>query len=208
MSNDAKPHIQIFDDPQKAAEKCAAQTLELLAHKLQQKGKATMAISGGSTPILMFKVLAQSHFDWSNVNIFWVDERCVPPTDDQSNFKHADAVWLTPAHISKYNIHRIHGEMVPDEGALRYIEELKNHFELKEGELPVFDLLHRGMGPDAHTASLFPGDPLIKNRTGIAAAVWVEKMKNHRVTLLPGVLELAEENVSPRRRSRQSRTSL
>ena len=128
-------------------------------------------------------------------HIFWVDERCVPPADSQSNFKLANELWLLPAEVPAANIHRIHGELIPDEAALKYMDEIKSFFHLKEGELPEFDLIHRGMGPDAHTASLFPGEPLIDNETGIAAAVWVEKLESHRVTLLPGVLKKSRTTV-------------
>lgn len=177
------------------ADACAAYVLEVLSGALQSQPHATFAISGGSSPKLLFSKLAKSGFDWSNVHIFWVDERCVPPDNDQSNFKMANETLLTPARISKYNVHRIHGEMTPDEAAVRYIEEIRQFFGLAEHELPAFDLVHRGIGPDAHTASLFPGEPLISNRTGIAAAVWVEKMRSHRVTLLPGVLLAARRTV-------------
>ncbi len=119
----------------------------------------------------------------------------MPPTDQQSNFKLANEHLLVPAGVPHVNIHRVLGELTPDEAAIWYIEEIERFFELKTGEFPSFDLLHRGIGPDAHTASLFPGEPLIHNRTGIAAAVWVEKMKSHRVTLLPGVLLKAARTV-------------
>ena len=122
-------------------------------------------------------------FDWSRNHIFWVDERCVPPTDSQSNFKLADDTLFQAAKIPLLNVHRVYGELPPEEGAARYIAEIKSFFMLGEGQLPAFDVLHRGMGPDAHTASLFPGEPLIADRTGIAAHVWVEKMKMDRVTL-------------------------
>lgn len=177
------------------AETCAGYVLEVLSGALKSQPHATFAISGGSSPKAMFRKLASSGFDWSNVHIFWVDERCVPPTDDQSNFKMANETLLTPARISKYNVHRIHGEMTPDEAAVRYIDEIREFFSLAAHQLPAFDLIHRGIGPDAHSASLFPGEPLIGNRTGIAAAVWVEKMKSHRVTLLPGVLLAAKRTV-------------
>ena len=187
--------IRVSATAQEVADACAAFIIETLTAAIESQPQATVAISGGSSPRPMFAKLAKSGFDWSKVHIFWVDERCVPPTDDQSNFKMADETLLTPARISKYNVHRIHGEMTPDEGALRYVEEIREFFRLGEHDLPAFDLIHRGIGPDAHTASLFPGQPLIANRTGIAAAVWVEKMKSHRVTLLPGVLLKAKRTV-------------
>ena len=107
----------------------------------------------------------------------------------------ADETLLTPARISKYNVHRIHGELKPEEAAVRYVEEIRDFFSPAEGELPAFDLIHRGMGSDAHTASLFPGEPLIGDRTGIAASVYSKPAHNYRVTLLPGVLLAAKRTV-------------
>ncbi|HEX3683937.1 MAG TPA: 6-phosphogluconolactonase [Bryobacteraceae bacterium] len=187
--------LRISATAEEVADAAAQYVLETLSAGLKSQPHATLAISGGSSPKLMFRKLAASGFDWSKVHIFWVDERCVPPNDDQSNFKLADETLLSPARISKYNVHRIHGEMTPEEAAVHYIEEIETFFQLREHELPVFDLIHRGIGPDAHTASLFPGNPLIANRTGIAAAVWVEKMRSHRVTLLPGVLLAARHTL-------------
>ncbi len=143
----------------------------------------------------MFEDLAKSDLDWSRIHIFWVDERCVPPSDDRSNFKEANQSLLIPAKVPQENIHRILGELDPAEAAEKYVADIKRFFELKPGQLPVFDVLHRGMGPDAHTASLFPGEPLIRNQSDIAAHVWVEKMKMDRITLLPGVLDAARHTV-------------
>lgn len=195
MSTVSAAQVRIAED----AAACANQTAEYL-HDLLQKvitssGKASFAISGGNTPAPMFRKLAASGLDWSKIHVFWVDERCVPPSDDRSNFKSADANLLKPAQIPQSNVHRIFGELPPDEAAAKYVQEIKGWFGLKEGELPVFDIIHRGMGPDAHTASLFPGEPLISDETHIAAHVWVEKMKMDRVTLLPGVLRKAKQTV-------------
>ncbi len=117
----------------------------------------------------------------------WTNARC-RPTDAQSNFKFAQDAWLRPGNFPAPNIHRVLAELDPPDAAARYVEDIQQFFGLAAGELPHFDVMHRGMGPDAHTASLFPGEPLIENRSGIAAAVWVEKFKQWRITLLPGVL--------------------
>lgn len=189
------PELRILPTPQEAAQACAQFVLERLAAALAATAKATLAISGGSTPKLLFGDLAKAGFDWSSVHIFWVDERCVPPDDSQSNYKLANETLLQAARIPPENIHRIYGELPPEEGAGRYVADIKTFFALRHGAMPVFDVLHRGMGPDAHTASLFPGEPLIGNQSDVAAHVWVEKMKMDRVTLLPGVLRAAKDTV-------------
>ena len=190
-----EPQLRIAGTPEESARDCSRFVLQTLAEALQNAPQATLAISGGSTPKLLFAEMARAAFDWSQIHIFWVDERCVPPTDSQSNFKLANDTLLQAAKIPLLNIHRVYGELQPDEGAARYVEEIKAFFSLGEEQLPVFDVLHRGLGPDAHTASLFPGEPLIANRSGIAAHVWVEKMKMDRITLLPGVLLAAKNTV-------------
>ena len=195
MTTLESPQLRISETAQSAASECAAYILSALVEALGSQPRASIAISGGSTPKLLFAEMAKSQFDWSNVHFFWVDERCVPPADSRSNFKLAADFLLTRAAIPAANVHRIYGELAPDEGAARYIADIKAFFSLREGELPAFDVLHRGMGPDAHTASLFPGEPLIADRAGIAAHVWVEKMKMDRVTLLPGVLLAAKRTV-------------
>jgi 6-phosphogluconolactonase len=191
----AKPQLRIAATAQEAADQSAGFILDDLAQVLGKSPRAAIAISGGSTPKLLFASLAKRTFDWSNVHFFWVDERCVPPSDSQSNFKLANDFLLAPAKIPAANIHRVFGELPPEEGASRYVAEIKLFFSLSEGQIPVFDILHRGMGPDAHTASLFPGEPLIADRQHIAADVWVEKMKMDRVTLLPAVLLAAKRTV-------------
>jgi len=180
--------VRTFDDALSAAEACGQQILDWLREAIEEKGLATLAISGGSSPRRMFEKFAGTHFDWRRVHLFWVDERAVPPTDAQSNFKLTQETWLGPGDFPPANIHRVYAELEPAAAAARYVEDIHRFFGLEAGELPRFDVIHRGMGPDAHTASLFPGEPLIENRAGIAAAVWVDKFKQWRITLLPGVL--------------------
>ena len=186
--------IHPFADAPAAANACASAILALLEQAIEARGSATLAISGGSSPRLMFEIFARDPFAWDKVHLFWVDERVVPPTDPQSNFKLAADTWLTPAKFPEENIHRVEAELGAEPAAERYKEEIRHQFKL-EGDLPNFDVVHRGMGPDGHTASLFPGEPLIENLSGIAAAVWVEKMHQWRVTLLRGVLEAARHTV-------------
>jgi 6-phosphogluconolactonase len=194
------PAILIFKNAQEAAEACGDRILAILDEARKARGTATLAVSGGSTPRLMFRSMAERTFDWSRVQIFQVDERCVPPDDEQSNFRMIRESLLSKARIDESQFHRIAGELSPDEAARIYAEDIRRAFHLSAGspaggELPVFDAIQRGMGPDAHTASLFPREPLILDQSGITAAVWVEKMKQHRVTLLRGVLERARHTL-------------
>jgi 6-phosphogluconolactonase len=182
-------------DEAAAADACAQHVLALLADAARANGRATLAVSGGSSPKLLFARMAAAKFDWLGVHIFWVDERCVPPTDSASNYKLAKEHLIEPADIPESQVHRVLGEIAPEEAAARYADDIRAFFGLAAGALPSFDVIHRGIGPDAHTASLFPGDPLIDERTGIAAATFAAKFNQWRVTLLPGVLLAAAHTV-------------
>ena len=185
----------IYEDAREAAVHCAAKILELLEGVLVENPRATLAISGGSTPKLMFQELAKARFDWSRVYLFWVDERGVPPTDPQSNYKLAKEAWLDPAGFPSGNVHRIQAERDPELAARLYATEIREFFQLAPGQMPRFDIIHQGVGPDAHTASLFPGQPLIDDDKDLVAAVYVEKFQQWRITLLPGVLRAAKTTV-------------
>jgi 6-phosphogluconolactonase len=184
--------LRKFADAEGAATACAEQILDWLREALENRELSSLAISGGSSPRRMFEIFASTLFAWDRVHLFWVDERAVPPSDAQSNFKFAQDSWLRPGNFPASNIHRILAELDPTAAAAHYTEDIQKFFGLAAGELPHFDVIHRGMGPDAHTASLFPGEPMIEDRSGIADAVWVEKFKQWRITLLPGVLLAAQ----------------
>jgi 6-phosphogluconolactonase len=180
---------------QAAAEACGGAIFGLLDQARAARGVARLAVSGGSTPRIMFEWMSRQGFDWKGIDLFWVDERCVPIDDSQSNFRMTRESLLDNIHLAPEQIHRVETEFSPEEAASRYVADLSRTFGLKAGEFPVFDVLQRGMGPDMHTASLFPGEPLIGNSTDIAGLVWVEKFKQHRVTLLPGTLERARKTL-------------
>jgi 6-phosphogluconolactonase len=184
-------HRHVASDARGAAEAAARQARTLLEAALGGQAEATMAISGGSTPALMFDALSQMDIDWSSVHIFWVDERDVPPGDPLSNYSMAEHHLLAPARIPRRNIHRIHAEEGAREAARQYCE----HLRLRFGGIPHFDVVQLGIGADAHTASLFPGEKLVDDREGLAAAVFVDVLDQWRTTLLPGVLLAAQHTL-------------
>jgi 6-phosphogluconolactonase len=188
-------HWNKLPDAQAASEAAAHHIVNILEEVLSGQDLATIAVSGGSTPKLLFQILAKTRVEWERIHVFFVDERCVPPTDDASNFKLADEYLIHPAHIPQRHVHRVFGEITPALAAKRYAEEIREFFGLDAGEMPRFDIVHRGMGPDAHSASLFPGEPLIDDRENIAAAVYVEKFHQWRVTLLSAALLAAKHTV-------------
>jgi 6-phosphogluconolactonase len=184
-----------YPDPKSATEACAHHVLARLEEALSGRPSATLAVSGGATPRALFEALAGSPFDWERVHLFWVDERAVPPTDSHSHYRLAAECFLAPARFPRRNVHRIEGELMPDVAARRYVTAIRDFFGLEEGEIPHLDVIHRGLGADASTASLFPGEPLIEDRERIAAAVYLEKLAQWRITLLPGVLLAARHTV-------------
>lgn len=185
----------VAPDTATAAEACADHMLRVLESAFADGPIATMALSGGGTARYLFEKLSAPKFPWRRVHLFWVDERCVPPDDPASNYGVALEHFLRPLEIPPGNVHRIQGELEPRVAAERYEAGIRDFFGVSDGLLPRFDLLHLGMGPDGHTASLFPGDRLVEDRTGIAAATYTDKFAQWRVTLLPGVLLAAKHTV-------------
>ena len=179
------PRFHIAQGKEQAASAAAEFAVDRLAQALKEREKVTLAVSGGSTPRLMFEHLAAGQFDWRRVHIFWVDERCVPPDHTDSNYRMVREALLEPTGIEAGQVHRIEGELQPEEAASRYGAAISEFFQLEEGGLPRFDVVHLGMGADGHTASLFPGSPLIHEQAGIAAAAYAASRDSHRVTLLP-----------------------
>ena len=148
-----------FAEPPRVVEACARQILDWLSRAIRSNatGQASLAISGGSSPRPMFELFAAETFPWDRVHLFWVDERCVPADDAQSNYKFTKDAWLDHGRVPAANIHRVRTELPPPEAAAAYAQEIRDFFHLIPGQLPVFDAIHRGMGAEGHTASLFPG---------------------------------------------------
>ncbi len=148
----------------KNSEETARAVAELIKEKAiifnSESRKFNIALSGGSTPTQLFQLLAseyENQIPWSAVRFFWVDERCVKPTDSESNYGVTYNTLLKQGFIPEENIFRMKGEEIPVEEAKRYSELLKNKLP-SHGEFPVFDLMLLGIGDDGHTASIFPNN--------------------------------------------------
>jgi 6-phosphogluconolactonase len=151
--------IKIFSTPYELAEKFAGEMVSMINESANQKKFFTIALSGGSTPELLYTSLIENYAQsvpWKYVHFFWGDERCVPPENVESNFGMAKEKLLNKIEIPSINIHRIKGEEDPVSEARRYSEELAL-FTLKSEGIPSLDLILLGLGEDGHTASIFPG---------------------------------------------------
>ena len=152
-------HTFVYENALEASAACARRTLDILQETLAGESYATLAISGGSTPKLLFDELAKAHLDWTKVHLFWVDERGVPPTDAQSNFKLAKEHLIDPGHFPGRNVHRIQAELAPDIAARLYDEDIREFFALPAGEFPHFDIIHRGMDRTRIRPAFFRASP-------------------------------------------------
>lgn len=157
---------------------------------IAQRGTFSIALSGGNTPKAAYALLADERrtaVEWENVHVYFGDERCVPPEHEDSNYKMAFETLLGHVPILARNIHRMHGEDEPAHAARAYAQLLIETL----GDPPRFDLMLLGMGPDGHTASLFPGSDPLTDDDRLVRAVYVEKVKSHRLTVTPRVVNHA-----------------
>ncbi len=165
-------NIKIYDSAEELADNMAANLNSVINH---DSNKFFLSISGGSTPFILFRKLAQPEFsesiEWKNLDVFWCDERCVPPSDNQSNFGNTKKSMLDKINIPAENIHRIQGENDPNEEAIRYAKELDSTLTKGKNNIPRFDWILLGMGTDGHTASIFPNQHfsfIYSNYCGVA----------------------------------------
>jgi 6-phosphogluconolactonase len=177
-------------DPAALARRAAQYFMEMAGEAVQAHGRARIAISGGSTPKATFALLAdhhepwRAHMPWDFLDLYWVDERCVPPDAADSNYRMTREALLEKVPLKPEQIHRILGELEPEAAAARYESELRNGFRLEGAESPRFDLVQLGMGSDGHTASLFPHTEAIHELGRLAVANHVPQQKQSwRVTL-------------------------
>ncbi len=160
--------LQIFEDAGELVRRAAELVTAAAGRVIATDGRYTMALAGGETPRALYRLLVSAPLDWGRIHLFWGDERGVPPTDPQSNYRMARDELLSKTPVPEENIHRIHAENPLEEAAAAYEEELRRFFE----GWPRFHLALLGMGADGHTASLFPGSPAldVHDRAVVAAS--------------------------------------
>jgi 6-phosphogluconolactonase len=163
------------------------------------RGIARIAISGGTTPKAMFALLADpaepfvKQVPWDKLDLYWVDERCVPPDHPDSNYRMTKEALLSKVPLSPDCVHRMEGELDPEVAAARYESMVRNNFRLEGAQTPTFDLVLLGMGDDGHTASLFPHTEALNDITHIAIANHVPQKDTWRITLTSPVINQGRE---------------
>jgi 6-phosphogluconolactonase len=176
-------------DPAALARRAAQYFVEMAGEAVAGRGRARIAISGGSTPKAAFELLADPsqpwrwRMPWENLELYWVDERGVGPDDAESNYRMTCEAMLDQAPLRPEQIHRMEGELNPEEAAMRYESDLRSSFHLEGDERPQFDLVALGMGPDGHTASLFPHTAALHERSRLVVANHVPQKDTWRITL-------------------------
>jgi len=182
--------LHISKNPEAVARDFAAFLVDL------SKGsdKLNIALSGGSTPQLLFDILAADYkkaIDWSKMHFYWGDERCVPPTDKDSNYVMTKAHLFDKIGIQEANIHRIHGENDPKQEAQRHSHEIKKNVTHSDG-LPRFDLVMLGLGTDGHTASIFPHEMELLKTTDTCVVATHPESGQKRISLSGPVINNAK----------------
>lgn len=192
--------IEVWRDLREASARAAELLTQIALSSTETRRKFSVALSGGSTPRALYALLADAAWQktlervWPLANVFWTDERCVPPSDPQSNYRMALEALLAYVPVPEAQIYRLRGEDEPESAAKAYTSVLET---VLGTSAPRFDLILLGMGADAHTASIFPHSPLLKTfDDGLpVAAPFVEKLNAFRLTLTLRVLNRAANTI-------------
>jgi 6-phosphogluconolactonase len=188
-----------FADAEAVSQAAAREFSRCATEAIVGQGKFTVALSGGSTPRRLYQILSDAPhrdaIDWSKIEIFWGDERSVAPDHADSNYRMASEAMLTRLPILPAHVHRMQAEREDrDAAAQEYQAEIAKTFGVDPaGEPPVFDLILLGMGPDAHTASLFPGSTALGETRKWVVPNWVEKFKTFRLTMTRPIINKARQ---------------
>ncbi len=188
-----RPELHVHATPEEAAEALARVVCSLSADSIAARGRFTVALSGGSTPAALYRLLASpplaDDIDWSRWHVFWGDERCVPPDHPDSNYGMARRTLLDHVPIPTVQVHRMVGEDPPQQAAEAYAAALADALA-PDGRL---DLALLGIGDDGHTASLFPGTAALDERERLVAASWAPQLDAYRITLTLPALNRARQ---------------
>ncbi len=194
------PGVHVYPNPAEVALGAARMFVDYAWQSIARHGQFFAALSGGKTPQQLFQLLATPEFrgqvDWSKVHLFWSDERAVPPESPESNFGVARRELLIRVPIPLANVHRMEADR-PQIGraAHDYEEVLRAHLQLDDRGFPKFHLIFLGVGPDGHTASLFPGTRVTRQTSRWVSTPLVTKLNARRMTLTLPVLDAAERVV-------------
>jgi 6-phosphogluconolactonase len=188
--------VEVLPTPADLFHAAAEEFVRVGRAAIAEHGRFTVALSGGSTPRGLYSLLAKDHanFFWRDTFLFFGDERHVPPDHPDSNYRMVNEALLSKVPIPAGNVYRVLSEN-PNaaRAAAEYEEELRSFFKLRSGQFPRFDLILLGLGPDGHTASLFPDSDGLKEQSRLVIANWVEKFKTHRITFTFPVLNHATD---------------
>lgn len=189
-----KPEIRIFPTPFDLAESFGLELVNMVMETGKNNSTFNLAVSGGNTPGLLFNILGD-HFasaaDWGHVHFYWVDERCVPPEDKESNFGMTRDTFLGKINIPPANLHRMRGEDDPEKESVRYGQELKMISSKRNG-LPCFNMTLLGLGEDGHTASIFKGNEELFSSRRMCTTTVHPVTGQKRITITGNVINNSE----------------
>jgi 6-phosphogluconolactonase len=194
---EGRREVVVLPDLDAVSAEAARRFLALANDAVERNHRFTVALAGGSTPERLYRLLASDAYrdavPWASVYLFFGDERCVPPDDAESNYRMARAALLDHVPLMPEQIFRMEGERDPQSAAMTYDATIGDVFGLTPGRIPQFDLILLGMGPDGHTASLFPHTDGLEVVERLVTANYVPKFDSWRLTLTYPVLDAAAQ---------------